>query len=97
MSTLNQDEVARIARLAHVSIDESEIGTVTDKLQAILGFVDQLQSADVSGVEPTSQVTGLVDVLRDDVVIRSEITRDELLKRAPLQTDGQIQVKRVIR
>ena len=97
MSNLNQDEVARIARLAHVSIEESEIGAVTEKLQAILGFVDQLQSADVEGIEPTTQVTGLVDVLRDDVVTHCEISRDELLKRAPLHEDGQIKVKRVIR
>lgn len=97
MSKLTHDEVARIARLAYISLPENEVLAVTEKLQAILGFVEQLQAVDMADVEPTSQVTGLVDVVRDDVVERCDIPRDELLARAPMHEDGQIRVKRVIR
>ena len=97
MSKLSNDEVARIARLAYITLKKEEEIAVTEKLQSILGFVDDLQSVDMSGIDPTSQVTGLVDVLREDVVERCKIPRDELLARAPMHEDGHIKVKRVIK
>jgi aspartyl-tRNA(Asn)/glutamyl-tRNA(Gln) amidotransferase subunit C len=62
----------------------------------ILDFVDVLQKVDVSGVAPTAQVTGLQDVLRDDIVKPSVVKPDELLKRAPRTENGYIVVKRVL-
>lgn len=67
---------------------------MSTELGQIVGFVEQLQSVDISEVEPTDQVTGLVDVWREDEV-RPSMSREELLVNAPAQKDGYIVVKRV--
>ncbi|MEI7818572.1 MAG: Asp-tRNA(Asn)/Glu-tRNA(Gln) amidotransferase subunit GatC [bacterium] len=97
MSSINPKQVSRIAELANLTIEPATLDETTAGLNEVLTFVEQLQAVDASGIEPTSQVTGLIDVLRDDVVIRSPISRDELLKRSPHHTDGQIVVKRVLK
>lgn len=66
------------------------------ELAQIVGFVEQLQAVDIEGVAPTDQVTGLVDVWREDVAETSLISRDALLANAPAQQDGYIKVKRVL-
>jgi len=94
MSKLGTDEVERIARLARIQLSAEEIATMSTELGQIVGFVEQLQSVDISEVEPTDQVTGLVDVWREDEV-RPSMSREELLANAPAQKDGYIVVKRV--
>lgn len=94
MSKLGTDEVERIARLARIQLSAEEIATMSTELGQIVGFVEQLQSVDISEVEPTDQVTGLVDVWREDEV-RPSMSPEELLANAPAQKDGYIVVKRV--
>lgn len=91
-----QDEVAKVAGLARVGISPTEQSELTLSLSSILGFVDELKSVDTKGVTPTSQVTGLEDVLRGDEVVRCELSRDELLANAPATHDGYVKVKRVM-
>ena len=95
MSTITPDEVRRIAALANIGLDEAEIQQMAGELDQIVGFVEQLKSVDTTGVAPTDQVTGLVDVWRPDVV-KNEYTREELLANAPDQQDGFFKVKRVL-
>ena len=65
------------------------------ELGQIVAFVEQLQAVNVDGVAPTDQVTGLVDVWREDVV-QPSLPREQLLANAPAQKDGYIVVKRVL-
>ena len=95
MSRITPDEVRRIAALATIGLNEDEIETYATELGQIVGFVEQLSSVDTEGVTPTDQVTGLVDVWREDEV-RSEYSREELLANAPDQQDGFFKVKRVL-
>jgi aspartyl-tRNA(Asn)/glutamyl-tRNA(Gln) amidotransferase subunit C len=95
MSKLGIDEVNRIARLARIGLTPDEVATMTTELEAILGFVEQLQAVDIDGVEPTDQVTGLVDVWREDEV-QPSLDRDQLLANAPAQQNGYFKVKRVL-
>jgi aspartyl-tRNA(Asn)/glutamyl-tRNA(Gln) amidotransferase subunit C len=95
MSTITPDEVRRIAALANIGLDDAEVAAMATELDQIVGFVEQLKSVDTKGVEPTDQVTGLVDVWRTDEV-RDDYTRDELLANAPDQQDGFFKVKRVL-
>ncbi len=96
MSKITPDEVRRIAALANIGLEEAEIERMARELDQIVGFVEQLQGVDTDGVAPTDQVTGLVDVWREDEV-RSEYTREELLANAPDQQDGFFKVKRVLK
>jgi aspartyl-tRNA(Asn)/glutamyl-tRNA(Gln) amidotransferase subunit C len=95
MSKLGPDEVKRIARLARIGLREEEIAPMAAELEAIVGFVEQLQNVDVENVAPTDQVTGLVDVMRPDVV-KPSLPRDKFLANAPAQENGYIKVKRVL-
>ncbi len=95
MSKLGTTEIERIAKLAHIELSAEETAAMAVELGQIVEFVEQLQAVDVDGVEPTDQVTGLVDVWREDEV-RPSMPREELLANAPEQKNGYIVVKRVL-
>ena len=66
------------------------------ELGQIVEFVEQLQAVDTTNVEPTDQVTGLVDVMRPDEIRSNNLTREELLANAPEQENGYVKVRRVL-
>ena len=98
MSKITIDEVKRIAALSRIAITEAEASAMAIELGGIVEFVEQLQKVDTTGVEPTSQVTGLEDVWRPDTIrpASENIVQAELLKNAPAQQDGYIKVRRVM-
>ena len=49
--------VKRVAHLARIAVSEDDAERMTGQLNAILGFVEQLNEVDVSGVEPMTSVT----------------------------------------
>jgi aspartyl-tRNA(Asn)/glutamyl-tRNA(Gln) amidotransferase subunit C len=59
--------VKRIGRLARIRIEEEEVASYQQELNAILGFVEQLSEVDVDGVEPMTSVTPMTLRRRDDV------------------------------
>jgi aspartyl-tRNA(Asn)/glutamyl-tRNA(Gln) amidotransferase subunit C len=95
MSKIGVTEVERVAKLARIGLSAEEAAQLSVELGQIVGFVEQLSAVDVDGVAPTDQVTGLVDVWREDVVVPS-LPREALLANAPEQKDGYIVVKRVL-
>jgi len=96
MAKLSTDEVRRIANLARLGLSDDELGAMSTQLGAILEFVDVLQTTDTTDVEVTSQVTGLIDVLRPDEVRPCEISRNDLLANAPAVEKGFVKVKRIL-
>jgi aspartyl-tRNA(Asn)/glutamyl-tRNA(Gln) amidotransferase subunit C len=97
MAKLTKDDVLKLAQLARLCVSDSEVIRYQDEINKILGYVEQLQDIDVTNVEPTSQVTGLHNVVRKDVISPSSSTPAELLQNAPEVTeDGYIKVKRMI-
>ncbi len=96
MAKLSKDDVLKLARLARLHLSDEEIEQFQDEINAILAYVEQLQNVDVEGLEPTNQVTGLVNVTRPDEEIDYGATPEELLKNAPATEKGHIKVKRVI-
>lgn len=95
MSKITTEEVRRIAALAHIGLTDDQIPHFATELDQIMGFVEQLAAVDVDSIEPTDQVTGLVDVWRDDEV-KPGLTHDDLKLNAPDWQDGQFKVKRVL-
>jgi len=96
MADLSRDDVLKLARLARLDLTDEEIEEFTAELSAVLGYVDQLKNVDVTGLKPTSQVTGLKNVMREDTVVDYGVDRDALLRNVPDVQDGQIKVKRMI-
>ncbi|HSX30018.1 MAG TPA: Asp-tRNA(Asn)/Glu-tRNA(Gln) amidotransferase subunit GatC [Candidatus Saccharimonadales bacterium] len=97
MADLSRDDVLKLARLARLTISDDEAEQYRNELSEILQYVEQLQTANVDGLEPTSQVTGLTNVMRDDVIVDYGVTPDDLLRLAPATQDRQVKVKRMIK
>lgn len=96
MADLTRDDVLKLARLARLTITEEEVERYRTELSEILRYVEQLQTADVTGLQPTYQVTGLTNVMRDDVVADYGVGPDDLLRMAPDTEDRHVKVKRMI-
>jgi aspartyl-tRNA(Asn)/glutamyl-tRNA(Gln) amidotransferase subunit C len=96
MADLSRDDVLKLARLARLDLTGEEIELYAKELTAILHYVEQLQQVDVSGLEPTNQVTGLTNVTRADEIIDYGYVPKELLKNVPHVQDDHIKVKRMI-
>ena len=96
MADLTRDDVLKLARLARLDITDEEADTYRTELTNILQYIEQLQQADVTGLKPTSQVTGLTNVMREDEVMDYGTTPDDLLRIVPSRQDRHIKVKRMI-
>lgn len=86
----------KLASLARISLSDDEVDEFSTELSAILQYVEQLSSVDVSGLQPTNQVTGLTNVMREDEVKDYGYEPADLLKNVPAVQDNQIKVKRMI-
>jgi aspartyl-tRNA(Asn)/glutamyl-tRNA(Gln) amidotransferase subunit C len=96
MADLTRDDVLKLARLARLTITDEEAEQYRSELSEILKYVEQLQNADVEGLEPTSQVTGLKNVMREDIITDTGATPDDLLRVAPHTEGRHVKVKRMI-
>ncbi len=96
MTKLSIDDVTRVAVLARLGLSDAELEKYALELTAILNFVTDLQSIDTSGIDSTSQVTGLTDVWREDKVVDCAISREELLANVPMHEGSFVKVKRVL-
>lgn len=88
---ISRDEVAHVASLARLRIDESELDTFTEQLSAVLETAAALNSLDLDDVPPMAQPYPLTNVTRPDEVIPS-LDRDEVLAQAPEAEDGRFKV-----
>lgn len=89
------DDVKKIASLAKLSYAESDLAKIAKELDAIVGYVEQLKELNVEGVEPTSHVLELVNVLREDVAT-PWLNAEEALANAPAQKLGYFSVPKVV-
>lgn len=96
MAKLTRDDVLKLARLARIDLSEDELMEFEGEFNEILQYVEQLQTVDLSGYEPTSQVTGLVNVAREDQEKEYGYEPVDLLKNVPATEGGQIKVRRMI-
>jgi aspartyl-tRNA(Asn)/glutamyl-tRNA(Gln) amidotransferase subunit C len=87
--------VRHIARLARISVSEAEVQALAPELNNILGWVEQLQEVDVSGVEPMTAVIANSLRVREDAVTDGGI-RDKVLANAPAAEHGFFAVPKVI-
>jgi len=80
-----------VARLARLALSNEEIERMSGELPAILEHVERMNELDLDGVEPTSHVVALENVLRADEP-RPSWDRDRVLEGAPDPSDGAFRV-----
>ncbi|CDP52588.1 Asp-tRNA(Asn)/Glu-tRNA(Gln) amidotransferase subunit GatC [Paradevosia shaoguanensis] len=87
--------VKRIGRLARIRIEENEVAAYQQELNAILGFVEQLNEVDVTGVEPMTSVTPMALRRRVDKVTDGGYP-EKVVSNAPLSEDNFFMVPKVV-
>jgi aspartyl-tRNA(Asn)/glutamyl-tRNA(Gln) amidotransferase subunit C len=85
-------DVKHVAKLANLTLTEEEIPKFEKQLSEVLEMVSKLNSLDTTGVEETSQVTGLENVTREDIATPS-LSQEEALSQAKTTHNGFFQVK----
>ncbi len=84
---VNKEEVKRIAKLAMLELEESQIDKFASQFNDILNYMEQINELDLSNCEAAFHITELHNVFREDEVSPS-MDRDLILKNAP-ETDGE--------
>jgi aspartyl-tRNA(Asn)/glutamyl-tRNA(Gln) amidotransferase subunit C len=94
--SLTRTQVEGIAHLARLEITESQMPVYVDSLSRIIDFVEQLGTADTSGVEPMAHpLADQVQRLRPDAATEAD-QRDKYQQNAPSVAAGLYLVPKVI-
>ena len=91
---LTKEQVEHIASLARLRLTDEEKEKYSGQLSGILDYFEKLSAVDTSGVEPTSQVTGLTNATRDDNNEDSGIAQS-LIDCAPDSRDGFVLIPKI--
>ncbi|MFD2259028.1 Asp-tRNA(Asn)/Glu-tRNA(Gln) amidotransferase subunit GatC [Chelativorans composti] len=93
--SVDTETVKRVAKLARIAIDDEAASRMTGELNAILGFVEQLNEVDVAGVEPMTSVIPMAMRMRADEVTDGNKAAD-IVANAPTQADNFFMVPKVV-
>ena len=85
--TISKEEVARVAHLARLEIEESDLERFAGQLTDILQYMDILNEVDTSGIDPLYSPVEHATPYREDEV-RQEWSREDVLRNAP-RSDGE--------
>ena len=92
---MDKKTVATIAHLSRLSLNEKNEDKITNDLENIIKFVDQLNDADVNDIEPLTSPLEKVAKTRADGVT-AENRKEEFLERAPKSNEDYFLVPRVV-
>jgi aspartyl-tRNA(Asn)/glutamyl-tRNA(Gln) amidotransferase subunit C len=93
--SISLDEVRHVARLARLELDETEMLSFQTELNALLGHFIDLQSVDVTGIEPTSHAVAVQNIWAEDEPWQS-LPRELVLRNAPVSKAGLFVVPQII-
>jgi aspartyl-tRNA(Asn)/glutamyl-tRNA(Gln) amidotransferase subunit C len=84
--SISRQDVEKVALLARLQLTEAELGTMTEQLAQIVGYVNQLSEVNTDGVDPMAHAIEVNNVFRGDCVAAS-LPREEALANAPHQDE----------
>ena len=87
--------VKRVAKLARIAVTDDAAEELKGSLNAILGFVEQLNEVEIDGVEPMVSVVPIAMKRRDDAVTDGGIP-DQVTANAPASDDHFFVVPKVV-
>ncbi|MDQ0091241.1 aspartyl-tRNA(Asn)/glutamyl-tRNA(Gln) amidotransferase subunit C [Paenibacillus anaericanus] len=93
--SIQSKDVEYVAKLARLNLTDQEREKFTEQLNAILQYAEKLNELDTDGVEPTTHVLRLSNVMREDVVQES-LSQEKVFRNAPEEEDGQFKVPAVL-
>ncbi len=87
---IDRDTIEHSAHLARIDISswsDAELASLTEKLQRVVGYVEQLSQIDTEGVPPSIHPVEIGERLREDLAVATP-GRDAILRNAPSH-DGE--------
>jgi len=88
-------DVTHVAKLANLPLTDAEIKVFGKQLEETLSYIDSLSEIDTKNVKPTSHVTGLENVTREDVA-QPSLTQKQALSNAKTVHEGFIEVEGIL-
>ncbi|MEH0110188.1 Asp-tRNA(Asn)/Glu-tRNA(Gln) amidotransferase subunit GatC [Tersicoccus sp. MR15.9] len=95
MAQISRDDVAHLARLAHIEMSETELETMTGELAVIVDSIASISQVAGDDVPATSHPLPLSNVFREDVVGQT-LTQEQALSGAPDEEDGRFKVPAIL-
>ena len=93
--SIDSKEIEKIAVLARLKFDQSQLKNVTDQFASVVKFIDQLHATDTETIEPMAHPMDAVQRLREDSVTETN-QREKYQKVAPSTENGLYLVPKVI-
>ena len=94
---LTKEEVIKLAQLSRIELTEEEVEKFRKDLSTVLDYIDELKKVDVEGIGEVFEVTGLVNVQRqDNPVVPTDELRKNIFSQAPEMKDGYFKVKAIL-
>ena len=89
-------DVKKVAKLANLELSPEEETEFNKQLNEIVGYIEKLNSVDTSNVEPTAQVTGLKNVLRNDSFADDTFSQEVALSGGKKTHNGLFVVEKLV-
>ena len=88
-------DISHVAKLANLPLSVEEKKKFEKQLEEAIQYIQNLNEVDTAGIEPTSQVTGLENVTREDAV-KPSLSQEDALKNAKSTHNGLFKVKGIL-
>ncbi len=92
---ITREQVEHVATLARLALSDEELGALTGQMDAILGYVEKLNTLDTDDIVPTAHAVPVENAFRDDEV-RASLGTERATKNAPVAEGGCFRVPKVI-
>lgn len=80
--SISLEQIKHLAHLSRLELSENELTSMQGDMEKILEFVAKIDALDLSGVEPLTQMSESVNVMREDEV-KGMLSKEQALKNAP--------------
>jgi len=90
-----KEDILKIANLAYIKIEESEMEGIEQKFNQVLKYVSKIEELDLDDVEPMTHVNEDYNVWREDIT-KESLTLEETLKNAPKRNEQFFKVPKVL-
>tara|TARA_Y100001968_G_scaffold333539_1_gene397081 strand:+ start:2933 stop:3226 length:294 start_codon:yes stop_codon:yes gene_type:complete len=95
MTKITEDDVRKVAQLARLQLDNSEVLKYTSQLEKIISYVAELEKVDTKGIQPTTRAVEVINMTRKDEVECTKV-REELLDLAPQREADFFKVPKIL-
>ncbi len=96
MAAIKKKDVLRLAKLSRIALSENEVADLQHEIEAILAYVEVLQTLKLDDIAPTYQVSGQKNIMREDIEKPVLASPEDLLQNVPSKQGNYIKVNRMI-